>query len=78
MAYRKKLTDCQKKIISSLFIKLCNKFGSQTNLAKELNISSASISQYILGRAFPNPKLCLLIEEKYGTKKERLRPDLFR
>lgn len=56
---------------------LCKKAGSQANLAKELKLSTASINRMINGHIMPGPRVCVLVESKYGLKKEDLRPDLF-
>lgn len=56
---------------------LAKKAGSQANLAKELNLTTGSISRMVKGHIMPGTRVCILIESKYGIKKESLRPDLF-
>lgn len=51
--------------------------GSQRKLAKFLHVTESTISQLIKGTFLPSPRMCVLIEHKYGIKKEELRPDIF-
>lgn len=77
MAYRRKLTEQEKKNISETFLSLCEKFGSQKRLAKKLNVTRTTISKYIHNSSFPTGKVCKRCEKYLTIKKEFLRPDIF-
>jgi DNA-binding transcriptional regulator YdaS (Cro superfamily) len=51
--------------------------GSQYRLAKDLRISESAVSKLVNGKFLPSVRVCVLIESKYGIKKEDLRPDIF-
>ncbi|WP_457634726.1 XRE family transcriptional regulator [Persephonella sp.] len=60
--------------IGSRIKKLIEVLGlSQRKFAKELNISHATISEYIAGNIKPSPKVLRTIEEKFNVNPEWLR-----
>lgn len=67
----------QKEYIQKVFIDLSKQLGNQNKLAASLGLSKQAISQIITGKNMPSAHLCLLIESRYGIKKEILRPDIF-
>ena len=71
------LTQEEKKRVQKIFKDLAKKEGSQFNLAKALRLTKPAISQLISGIFLPSARICLIIESKYGIKKEELRPDIF-
>lgn len=71
------LKEEEKKHIQQTLKALAKQAGSQLKLAHSLNIKEPSISQLINGKHLPSARVCMLIESKYGIKKEDLRPDIF-
>lgn len=71
------LKEEEKRHIQQILKGLAKQAGSQLKLAQSLNIKKPSISQLISGKYLPSARVCVLIESKYGIKKEDLRPDIF-
>ena len=67
----------ERERIRSIFRYLSHHVGSQKKLADELEVGESAISQLIKGNFLPSAKICVMIEAKYGIKKETLRPDIF-
>lgn len=72
-----RLTKKQREHIQKVFLSLSKQIGNQTKLAVSLNLSRQTISLIINGTNLPGAHICLLIESRYGIKKETLRPDIF-
>ena len=51
--------------------------GSQVALSRILHITEASLSQLLNNRFLPSARICVLLEAKFGFKKEQMRPDIF-
>lgn len=73
----KMISKKEKEAIRSIFSYLSHHVGSQRKLADALNIGESAVSQLVNGNFLPGVKLCVLIESKYGIRKEILRPDIF-
>ena len=71
------LTQTQKRKAQQILKELVKKHGSQHVLAKALQITPASFSQLLSGKFVPCARVCVLLEAKYGIKKEDIRPDIF-
>lgn len=71
------LTEKEKLHVQKIFKNLALKEGSQYKLARAMRLTEASISQLVNGKYLPSARLCMIIEAKYGIKKEELRPDIF-
>jgi len=71
------LTTKERECIKKTFSRLSKQLGNQNRLAAALNTSRQTISLIIKGTNLPGAHLCLLLESRYGIKKETLRPDIF-
>ncbi len=71
------LTKKQREYVQQVFIKLSKQVGNQNKLASSLNLTKQAISQIVTGKNLPCAHLCILLETRYGIKKEILRPDIF-
>jgi DNA-binding transcriptional regulator YdaS (Cro superfamily) len=72
-----KLTENQKRRVQQIFKDLVKKMGTQNKVAISLQITEPSLSHLIKGKTLPSARVCVLIEAKYGIKKEDIRPDIF-
>lgn len=72
-----RLTPKQREYIKKAFIRLSKQIGNQNKLAASLGVCRQTISLIIHGKNLPGAHICLLIDLRYGIKKETLRPDIF-
>ena len=72
------LSKSDREHIKFLLKCLTRKSLSNRKIAQYLRISDSAFSQMLNGSMLPSPRICVLIENKYGIKKEELRPDIFR
>lgn len=72
-----KLTKEERENVKNILNKLTAQVKTKTELAKSLNISKGALSLLLQGDFLPGARVCILIENKYGIKKEDLRPDIF-
>jgi DNA-binding transcriptional regulator YdaS (Cro superfamily) len=71
------LSKTEKSRIKLLLKRAVLLAGSQTELAKLFGITESAISQMVNGKFLPSARICVVIENKFGIKKEELRPDIF-
>lgn len=70
-------TEKERQRVKSIFKDLAEVEGSQVHLAHSLRLTKSAICQLIHGIFLPSARLCVIIEKRYGIKKEELRPDIF-
>jgi hypothetical protein len=70
-------TEKERQRVKNIFKDLVAAEGSQVQLAHSLRLSKSAICQLLHGIFLPSARLCVIIERKYGIKKEALRPDIF-
>lgn len=72
------LTEKEKRRTQQILKSLVKQSDSQQKLANLLHITEPALSHLINGKSLPSARVCVLIEAKFGIKKEEIRPDIFR